>query len=280
MIGSWWTGIPATEATLSCGDQTHRLVWNAGELTAPDHPDPEGERALAVLGGEPIPCITMLDTWHRHIDDPQILLLSSRGPADLIATQEEMPQPQGRPSRLPRGGRAGRPGAGSVRMIASSVGPSRATAPASESGGEQDLARLLSLGGAVGRRLETTVAAHWQARLLDPDDETRRLRARLHAAVYGRLLTTLSGWLDERDLVLELELLPPGERGSITRDASGAIQAALPFDWLVAVWGRGLETIWGRFCLAASSDDGREWRLETVDPGLREPQTVTVALPT
>jgi hypothetical protein len=280
MSDPWWTGIPATQATLSCGEETHRLVWDSGALAAVDHSDPEGERALAVLGGERIPCITMLDTWRRHMHDPAFLLLSSRGPTDLIATQEEMPQRSGPPSRLPRsGGGGGRVGRARTQMILRSSGPSGPATSGADFSDEQDLAQLLSLGGAVGRRLETTVAAHWQARLLDPDDETRRLNGRLHAALYGRLLTTLRGWLDERDLVLELELLPAGEPGSISRLADGAIRAALPFGWLVGVWGRGLETIWGRFCLAASSDDGQQWQLETVDPGLQPPQTVTVRLP-
>jgi hypothetical protein len=270
----WWTGVPAAQTTLTCGLATHRLVWKEGALTAPDHADPEGERALAALGGEPLACIELLHAWRQHAEDPGVLLLGSRGPADLIAVPEEMPHQlarRPRPATLSPGARIG----GSMVAYASAGGPR----PASDPDPEERLARLLSLGGGLGRRLDATVAAHWRDRLLSPDAETDRLRARLHAALFGRVLATLAGWLGQGDVTMELELAPETASPSLRRAADGSLAATIPFGWLVEVWARGLEVVWGRFCLAATTADGHEWELRTVGPDLDEPTTLTVSLP-
>ncbi len=143
----------------------------------------------------------------------------------------------------------------------------------------QQLGRLLSLGGGLGRRLDATVAAHWRERLLTPDAETDRLSARLHAALFGRVLATLGGWLGQGDVALSLQLVPEGAASSLRRDADGGVAARLPFGWLVEVWARGIDVVWGRFCLAATSADGRTWELVTAGPDLDEPTTLIVTLP-
>ena len=43
----WWALLPPAQAEVSCGEQTHRLLWAEGRLTATDHPDAEGELVLA-----------------------------------------------------------------------------------------------------------------------------------------------------------------------------------------------------------------------------------------
>jgi hypothetical protein len=246
MSFEWWTGIPAAQATLTCGDATHRLIWNNGILTAPDHADPDGERALIALGGEPLACIEMLDAWQRHSHDPAILLLSSRGSADLIPVPED--------DRL--------------RRMSSS-----------DDDGEPQLARLLALGGGLSRRLDATVAAHWRDRLLSPDTEADRLRAQLDAALYGRVLATLGGWLGQREPRLTLEVAPETTSPALHRNGNcgGDITAVLPFSWLVDVWSRGLDVVWGRFCLSAATANGREWELLTVGPDLDTPTVLTVS---
>jgi hypothetical protein len=246
----WWTGIAAAQATLTCGDATHRLIWKDGMLTAPDHVDPDGERALTALGGEPLACIRMLDAWERHSEDPAILLLSSRGPSDLIPAPDE-------DSRV---------------MIARR----RGTGPVPGTDDEAQLARLLSLGGGLSRRLDATIAVHWRERLLTPDAETDRVHARLHAALYGRVLATLAAWLGQRNLTLALELASETTSPTLRRDGAGVITAAVPFGWLVDVWARGLELVWGRFCLSATSDDGHEWELLTVGPDLDTPTRLKI----
>ncbi len=270
----WWTAVPAAQATLACGEATHRLIWADGTLTAPGHADPDGERALAALGGEPLACIAMLDAWQHHAEDPNVLLLSSRGPADLIAVPEEMPHQLARGRLRPPNPPAGR-SFGSLTMIASAG----RRLPAPDVDNEAQLARLLALGGGLGRRLDATVAAHWRERLLAADAEINRVRARLHAALYGRVLSTLGGWLGQREVALALELAPEAASPSLRRAADGSLAAALPFGWLVEVWARGLEVVWGRFCLNATTTDGHEWKLRTVGPELDEPTVLTVTLP-
>jgi hypothetical protein len=278
----WWTGVPAAQATIACGEETHHLVWESGALTAPDHGDPEGERALAALGAEPLACIEMLAAWREHAEDLNVLLLGSRGQGDMIPAPAQMPQ---RHKRLPPGAAVfvrGGAGAGALTHLShgalTRLSHGRA-APAPDPAAEEQFARLLSLGGGLGRRLDATVAAHWHRRLLISDAETDRLRARLHAALYGRVLATLVAWLGHGDVALQLELAPEGAEPSLRRAPDGAIAATIPFGWLLEVWARGLELVWGRFCLAASTTDGHAWELCTVEPSLDAPSTLTLTLP-
>ncbi len=271
----WWTGIPPAQATVVCGDATHRLIWKDGTLAAVSHADPEGERALAALGGEPLACIELLDAWRRHAEDPNVLLLGSRGPADLVAAPEEMPHQLTRGRRWPPNPRRAGGGSGSVVVLASAGGP----LPAADLDDEAQLAHLLALGGGLGRRLDATVAAHWRERLVVGDAEFDHVRARLHAALYGRVLATLVGWLGQSEVALALELAPEAASPSLRPAANGSLAASLPFGWLVEVWARGLEVVWGRFCLAATTTDAHEWTLLTVGPDLNEPTTLTVSLP-
>jgi hypothetical protein len=269
----WWTGLPPAQATLTCGEQTHRLIWENGTLAAADHADPDGERALAALGGEPLPCIAMLDAWRAHVEDPNVLLLGSRGPTDLIKGSEQQPNwtaPGARAAAMRR--------SGASFAVTTRLAQSPRPLPAPRQNDEDQLARLLSLGGGLGRRLDATVAAHWRDRLLDPDAEDDHVRSRLQAALYGRVLATLIAWLGENELALTLELTPDGTPPLLQRGADGEIIAALPFGWLTEVWAKGLEVVWGRFCLAVTTADTHSWELHTVGPGLERPTTLTVTL--
>ncbi len=85
---------PAT-AVVDCDGHRHRLRWEAGEVLAPDHGDPGGERALAVLGGKKLTCIEVLNAWAAHRRDPRVLSVLTRGPGDptFSATQQPNPGP-------------------------------------------------------------------------------------------------------------------------------------------------------------------------------------------
>ena len=80
-------------------------------------------------------------------------------------------------------------------------------------------------------------------------------------------------------LELDFEPLPEDERPALSADPTGRLRARLPFGWMVDVWGRGLETIWGRFCLSAATSDGVHWELLTVGPDLADPAVIRVELP-
>ena len=78
--------LPNALARLDCSGQRHAIRWEAGELVALDHQDPEGERALVALGGTRTPCIEILNAWSRQKENADILSALSRGSLDPIPT--------------------------------------------------------------------------------------------------------------------------------------------------------------------------------------------------
>jgi hypothetical protein len=52
-----------------CEGRAHHLAWRDGRITLDDHPEPDSERALAVLGGAVPPCLVQLDLWDEAIRD-------------------------------------------------------------------------------------------------------------------------------------------------------------------------------------------------------------------
>jgi hypothetical protein len=301
-MNPWWLGLGPAQAIVTCGEHNHRLRWAEGALTAVDHEDPEAERALAALGGQRCTCVDVLDAWARHEGDQRVLVLASRGPADPIAAHADwtaqlaarpraitaaMPTPArvSAPQLLRRPGRrrakaaratARASGSGWTAYAPASPGPvgriPRGTEP------ESELVALLGLGGGLQDRLVATVAATWARRFEQPGPELSEARPSLTASMQGRLSAAVQSWLGRADVAVELELIEDGRAPDLA-ERGGAIQAALPFDWLAEVWARGLATIFGRFCLAASTDDGRAWTLTTVGPEFGPPAPIRVELP-
>jgi hypothetical protein len=246
----WWTGIAPAQATVDCGGRPHRLRWDAGSVVALDHDDPDGERALAALGGQRCTCIDLLDAWERHAEDPRVLVLAGRGPRDQLAQQVDPQQQRGpvmpRPARAPRA--------------------------------EAELQALLGLGSGLADRLSAAVAATWRERLEQRERVVAGVRRQLYAALYGRVLAAMRAWLGDRGAP-SLELTMVAERGRRSLDSSdGVVHAALPFGWLLDVWARDLATIGGRFTLSATSDDGRAWTLATVAPDFATASRVVMTL--
>jgi hypothetical protein len=90
----WWALLPSAQAEVSCGEQTHRLLWAEGRLTAADHPDAEGELVLAALGGDRSECVDLAGWWGARRDDLEILAVGPRSAADeLTVTPEKMAEP-------------------------------------------------------------------------------------------------------------------------------------------------------------------------------------------
>ena len=293
----WWAGLAAAETQLDCGGQAHRLRWSAGQLTTPDHTeDLAGEQILSALGGQSYPCLDVLDLWAEHAADLRVLILASRGPADPLAPWT--PPTSARSRYTGRGGFTGR-SRGQVRSY-SMLTHGQPDDP------DDGLPRLIGLGGLLPDRLAATVIATWTVRLRGPAgdgltaprtsadgagaagadvaggvwvDELAAARPALHAALYGRAVTTLRSWTGQRDLAVALTMIPEGQPPRLARDRAG-LAAELPFGWLADVWSRGLATCWGRFCLAAApqpSVDG--WLLSTVGLELDSPRPVTLGGP-
>jgi hypothetical protein len=239
-MSHWWAGIPATEVPVSCGGDTHTVRWEAGELIAVDHGDPDGEAALA---GESVPCLELLRTWSRRADDPHVLTLASRGPTDpLNINLDGLRFDYGAPRRQT----------------------------------EEQTLRLLAAGGRLPDRLQATTAAIWTRRLRTGHTALETARPQLEAALYGRALRTLRAWLGEPQLAIELTMIGPEEARRIVRTADG-VDVSLPFSWLPDVWMRGLAVTVDRLCIAAETTDGSSWTLDTLGPDLADLTQLTIA---
>jgi hypothetical protein len=217
--------------------------WEAGELIAVDHGDPEGEVTRAGLAGEPVPCLEMLRTWSRRADDPHVLTLASRGPTDpLNITLDGLRFDYGAPRRQT----------------------------------EEQTLRLLAAAGRLPDRLQATTAAIWTRRLRTGHAQLGTARPQLEAALYGRALRTLRAWLGEPQLTVELTMIGPDEQRRIVRTADG-VDVSLPFSWLSDVWMRGLAVTFGRLCMAADTTDGSSWTVDTLGPDLTDFTQLTIA---
>jgi hypothetical protein len=293
-VNRWWLGLAPAQATVSCAGHEHRLRWEAGALRALDHGDVESERTLAALGGERCTCVDLLEAWERHHDDLKALVLGSRGPTDPIVAGDDLSGQLGVSAPIGVGSSVGM-AAGRVRsrrsvtVYSSSMGragarqagwtaygPSGRASQQAES--ENELFALLGLGGGLPERLQATVAAAWRERLSSPDRALSRARPQLRAALHGRVFAAMRTWLGGSGLESELRMIDDDDEPSVTAD-DGVVHAELPFGWLVDVWAKDLATIWGRFCVAAATDDGRTWRLVTVGPDLGAPSLVQLQLP-
>jgi hypothetical protein len=242
-MSHWWAGIPPAEVTVLCGGRPHTVRWEAGELIAVDHGDPEGEAALAALAGETFPCLELLRTWSRRRDDPHVLTLASRGPTDALNIDFD-----------------------GLRFHYRA--PRRQT--------EQQTLWLLTAGGGLPDRLQATTAAIWTRRLRTGHAALETARPKLEAALYGRARRTLRAWLGEPRLAVELTMIGPGEERRIVRTA-GRVDVSLPFSWLSDVWMRGLGVTFGRLCIAADTTDGATWTLHTLGPNLDDLTQLTIA---
>jgi hypothetical protein len=70
----WWALLPPAQASVSCSEHTHQLRWSEGALSALDHPDAEGERVLAALGGDRAECLDLVEAWGAFGDDLEVLI--------------------------------------------------------------------------------------------------------------------------------------------------------------------------------------------------------------
>ena len=246
-MSEWWQGLEPVEAALRCGGATHHVRWSRGELSAPDHSDLEGERALSALGGEPCACVEVLDAWARYAADERVLVAASRGPWDRIPAREWSERDE-EPAQT---------GWFSYGPVTSFPMPFDTHQP------DGELLSLLALPGRLGDRLVATVAAGCIT-----------VSPRLHAALHGRVAGALGVWLGRSGVELSLTL---GDVPALTRDDAGGVHAQLPFRWLSDVWARDLTSVLGRFVMSASTDDGRAWELLAVGVDFGAPERLRLA---
>jgi hypothetical protein len=283
-MNPWWLGLAPAQTTVHCAGRHHQIRWDAGQLFALDHEDQDGERALAALAGQRRPCIDLLDAWERHQDDARVLVLAPRGPADQLAASDDDQYPHLRlaQQQVVQSRRRGR-GFSSIGLQAAAIsyagsrgaaGTGRISKAAQA---ESELIALLTLGGGLHDRLVATVAAAWSERLRQPDRAGASVRPQLQAALHGRVFDTIQRWLGGPALQTQLRMIGEAEKPTLVAE-DGVLQAQLPFAWLVDVWAKGIATIWGRFCLAATRQDAQTWRLLAVGPDLGAPVPITLQL--
>jgi hypothetical protein len=294
----WWKSLSPAQASVECGGERHRLRWENGTLHALDHGDAESERTLAALGGQSCTCLDLIEAWNHHRDDLRVLVLGSRGPTDILAVQDEVAtqlgiiRPQAvtagvalassvtrssamRTQRMSAMGRRRSSGLTAYAPVGGHPPPSARISQKAQA--ENELLALVALGGGLPDRLTATVAAAWKERLQHSRRPPARSRAQLHAALHARVFAAIRSWLGASGPASQLKMIGKNGKPKLISE-DGYVRAELPFGWLTDVWAPGLATIWGRFCLAATSDDGRRWRLTTVGPDLGSPSVVTLQL--
>jgi hypothetical protein len=278
--------LPSTLARLDCSGQRHAIRWEAGELVALDHADPEGERALVALGGARTPCIEVLSAWARQMENADLLSALSRGTLDLVRTGGVQPmRVPGLAPKTPRNvvmpARMARP----TGQWVSQVGTVRGSAVAVSAGGgpvdgpslssfEEDIVTLAGLGQEMTLRLVATATAL----LLDRLDGSggSDVRPALETSLFGRALTALRTWLAVPDLEVELTVADPADAPSLAWDGAGPAQLTLPLDWVVRVWGRGLAVVAGRFGLSVVDATSNRTILMTVASDLGSPRRLVI----
>jgi hypothetical protein len=278
--------LPTALARLDCSGQRHAIRWEAGELVALDHEDPEGERALVALGGARSPCIEVLSAWSRHKQNADMLSALSRGTLDPVRTGPVQPMHgPGLVAVAPRNvvmpGRLGRPtGRGNARILmarGSAVPAGVGTRPTPGNTlptRDEDTVILAGLGHEMTLRLVSTVTAVLLDRM-DGDDGSND-RPALEASLFGRALTALRTWLAVPDLEVDLTVAGPRDTPNLAWDGTGPAQLTLPLDWVVSVWGRGLAVVAGRFALSVVDATSRRTTLSTVASDLGSPQRLVI----
>lgn len=307
----WWALLPPAQTAVSCGDQTDQVRWSEGRLTALDHPDAEGERVLAALGGDRSECTDLVEAWGAHGDDLDVLAIGPRSAADKLTLE---------PDEIARwasgGGWRSTAGVSAVAYarlrpattlpgLLRGLMPHRATPPPVSSffsgshiagsgsayvirgaqrpgNPERDAerrARLLSvlaLGSEFQFRLSATVAAAW-AEGGSRAGDAASARPALVAALAGRVAPAAAAWLGiDPDLVDAVPHEGPGWGRLQQRGAGGErrLSVALPLGWLASVWAAGLAVAAGHLIVAVTE---AAWPDATV-LGLPEPGAEPVAL--
>jgi hypothetical protein len=274
VTGSGLGSLPPAIARVDCGEDRHTIRWEAGQLVALDHGDPDAERALAALGGQSFTCVDILSAWARARHDRRLLSALTRGLGDPM---------QADPAHFPPGQRGnwGR-GAGSstsggrttssARLVASSVrGPSLA----SERPTDDEFRLLATLGHDLAFRMAATVTVH----LLEEEDAppgTTPPRAALEASLWGRVASTLRTWLGNPTLKVVLDVIEPDQPCAIEQLPDHQLRVALPLRWVADVWARDVALVAGRFSLSIIDASAQEVLLETIGPDLGPPRPLRI----
>ncbi|MGH3170549.1 MAG: hypothetical protein ACRDN0_32300 [Trebonia sp.] len=277
-IVSWYLSLPSAEAVVPCGNGSHTVRWEAGQLTLPGHPDAEAELVLGALGGDKPACVTLSQTWARHTDDLAVLTAGPRCLADRVTVTREQIEEQRKHWSVIAGNpmmratatgttgsvtvtRGATPGVRAIAVARVSAGRPSGAMMTGRMGGEDFLKRaqqrfevleLLTLGPAFQFRLSGAVAADW-ASAAHAGDRGKHLPV-LTAALTGRLAPAAAEWLgiDPDDVAVTPHAGPgwgtlavTGTAGTAGIADTGQLRASLALSWLSDVWACGLAVVDG-----------------------------------
>ena len=281
--------LPGAVARVACSGETHAIRWDGGDLVALDHADPEGERALAALGGQSCTCLDVLGAWTRRRADAALLSALSRGPQDPVHTEGfrtgHIPYPGTTvPRNVAVAGHSGGGGWRSVTGYSSSVSMTGFAVPRGSIGPpiltsstpEDDVVLLASLGHELTLRLVATVTAALLDRLRSPEGASPG--PALEASLFGRASAALRTWLGSPELELDLEVTEPDAEPSLSWEAGGPVRLVLPLEWVMTVWGCDLTVVAGRFCLGVAEWSGTRTTLMSVGSDLGPPRPLTIEI--
>ena len=280
MTGLDAAGPAPVDVRVRCARQLHTLRWAGGALIAADHPDPERERALIALGGEPSRCLELLDLWREHAADPAVLVLAARGGTDELPVDPPEPEAD-EDTAVPASVGANQVVYhGAYRpMRRSSFGwvSGRHHHHHGPGGRRPGVGALLTLDRRLADRLVHSVVTTWAQRIAEDDPRVPDARPALRAALHGRVVRAVRGWLGDPTRSVEVRLLDPGAAPYLAVADSGAVDVGLALDWLSEVWLPGLAVTFGRFCLGATAQSPTSWTLRTVDRDLHDVRTMQVS---
>lgn len=241
----WWEGVGEVRMAVACGGSTHEVIWRHGDLVVPEHPDLDGERALAAFGGDRPGCVAVADLWRDALADPVFLGEWARHESADARRQSDF---EHRWRRLFTEG---------VQDVLHGVPPARAARV-----GEV----LAAWPQPLQDRLAVTVVAG-----LDPSRADPVLAAAADRAVAVRARTAFVASLAREhahprpDALVPVRVrraAAPEVDGRLARRASGVL-LGLPWSWLGRVWARGLAVVDGRLVLDATPGTQR-WCLTVV----------------
>lgn len=260
--------------TVACQGRLHRLAWADGVLTALDHDDVDGELVLGALGGEPTACAQVVAAWRHAADDLRVLVLASRGPADVLVAGDDRLWPATVPPAGPTTSSFGWYGYSSMSSSSPHGHHGHGHGGVEELDADQLLAGLFELGGGLPERLVATVVRTWADRLAAGSAPTAGLAA-LTVALHTRVEVAVRQWRHDSAPVA-VTMLPPGSPGTLRAGEDG-VEVELPFSWLADVWVSDLAVVLGRLVLGATLD-GPRLLLDTVGPRADRQQLV-ITLP-
>jgi hypothetical protein len=234
---AWHDGLPDAGLDVECHGRAHRVRWHRGHLQLLDHPELGSEAVLAALGGDPPPCLQVLDLWRAAVADGGFLAEWARREDADPGRRNRM---LGALARLHREG---------VQDVLPELEVARAARMAVVLACfPHDLVDRAAL--AVAQRVlrQPAFAEHeltpWLAQAV-------RVRAR------SAFVRSLAGWGHRARPAALVRFacrvgvgVTPTVTGRLDGSASWS-EVVLDLDWLLRVWGQGLAVVDGRLVLDA-----------------------------